>query len=328
MQAQVRQLGGRPPYGCRLVDAGPHPTAWQRSVISPRPEPSTSLDVSVATDTITELETPAESAGIKTEVFLGLLWLGITVFTAYASTNGMPGAPGPLGAAVEAMPGVISSSLITAAAITGAASSRYASAFRRLLTGLTAGAAFGVVTAIGIRFAYGSGTSVTMLSITVAAACVVGGAFAMLPSAVLDASLWAMTWVLFAGLILSVLKTNLLTILGGGPAAAEAAQAAAETRFLYLQPVVAGLLAAMHSVRSLRPEDPVLFWFPVAGALSGIYLLVTEGLGHVGGKVLSAAPDGAAGEALLTDAAKLKYALIVLAVGGVLGLLIGVRRPK
>ncbi|MEV0268006.1 hypothetical protein AB0H43_04450 [Hamadaea sp. NPDC050747] len=153
-----------------------------------------------------------------------------------------------------------------------------------------------------------------------AAACVLGGAFAMLPGAVLDASLWAMTWVLFAGLILSVLKPHLVTMLGGG--------ATGQSRFLLLQPAVAGLLAAMHSVRWLRAENPALFWFPVAGALSGVYLLATEGLGHFGGKVLAATPDSAAGEALFTDAAKLKYAVIVLAVGGVLALLIAARRPR
>ncbi|MBB5867312.1 hypothetical protein F4553_000691 [Allocatelliglobosispora scoriae] len=282
----------------------------------------------MAVDTITDTEEPEASTGVKTEVYLGLLWLGITVFTAYASLHGAPGGTGALGAAVAAMPDVLSASLITAASIAGAAASRYAGAGRRLLVGFVAGAAFGLVTAVGVRLAYGPGTSVTMLAITVAVACVLGGAFAILPEGVLGASLWAMTWVLFAGLILSVLKPNLLTVLGGGPAAAQAAQATAETRFLYLQPVVAGLLAAMHSVRALRADDPALFWFPVAGALPGLYLLATEGLGHLGGTSLSATPDGAVGEALLTDPTKIRYAVIVLAVGGLLGLLIGARRPK
>jgi len=279
-------------------------------------------------ETVTDLEAPARSTGTRTEVYLGLLWLAITVFTAYATIHGVPGAPGPLHAAVDAMPDVISTSLITAASIAGAAASRHASALRRLLTGLAAGTAFGAVAGVGVRLAYGSGISVTMLSITVAVACVLGGAVAMLPGPVLGASLWAMTWVLFAGVILPVLKPSLLGVLGGGTAAADAAQATAETRFAYLQPAVAGLLAAMHSVRSLRPESPALAWFPLAGALPGIYLLATEGLGHIGGRALSATPGGAAGAALLTDAAKLRYAVIVLAVGGLLGLLIGSRRPK
>jgi hypothetical protein len=273
-------------------------------------------------------ETAKERTGTKTELFLGLLWLGITVFTAYASLHGTPVMTGAFGAALDAMPDVISSSLITAASIAAAASSRYGSAFKRLLMGLLAGAGFGVVTAIGVRWAYGEGTSVMTLCITVAAACILGGAFAMLPGGVLDSSLWAMTWVLFVGLILPVLKPSLLTVLGGGPAATEAGQATAETRFLLLQPIVAGLLAAMHSVRWMRKDDPSLFWYPIAGALPGVYLLATESLGHIGGKVLAATPDGAAGEALFTDAAKLKYALTVLAVGGLLALLIGARKPK
>lgn len=257
----------------------------------------------------------AERGATKTEVYLGLLWLAITVFTAYSSIHGVPGGPGPLGAAVDALPDVISSALVTAASIAAAAGSRHASAVRRLLIGLAAGAAFGAVCAFGVRIAYGATTSVTMLSITVAAAGVLGGAFAMLPGAVVDASLWAMTWVLFAGLILSVLKPHLLTMLGGG--------STAQHRFLLLQPAVAGLLAAMHSVRWLRPAELSAAWFPIAGALPGLYLLATEGLGHLGGRALSATPDGAAGQTLFTTTAKLQYALIVLAVGGVLALVIG-----
>jgi hypothetical protein len=274
----------------------------------------------VADDTLTEVDIAADRTATRTEVYLGLLWLAVTVFTAYAAIHGVPQAPGPISAAVAALPDVISSALISAAAIAAAAGSRHAGAFRRLLVGLAAGTAFGAVTAVGVRIAYGASTSVTMLSITVAAACVVGGLFAVLPSAVLDASLWAMTWVLFAGLILSVLKPHLVTMLGGG--------ATGQDRFLLVQPAVAGLLAAMHSVRWLRPADPALLWFPVAGALSGVYLLATEGLGQLGGEVLSATPDGAAGAALFTDAAKLRYAVIVLAVGGVLALVIGARRPR
>lgn len=274
----------------------------------------------MADDALTEVDVAADSSATRTEVCLGLLWLAISVFTAYASIHGVPGAPGPVSAAVSAMPDVISSALVTAASIAAAAGSRHAGAVRRLLIGLATGAGFGAVAAVGVRIAYGTSTSVTMLSITVAAACVLGGAFAMLPGSVIDASLWAMTWVLFAGLILSVLKPHLVTMLGGG--------ATGQSRFLLLQPAVAGLLAAMHSVRWLRPADPALLWFPVAGALSGVYLLATEALGHLGGKVLSATPDSAAGEALFTDAAKLKYAVIVLAVGAVLALTIGARRPR
>jgi DNA invertase Pin-like site-specific DNA recombinase len=53
MQAQVRDqgryLGGRPPYGYRLVDAGPHPNAaharWGRRLRRLEPDPATALHV-------------------------------------------------------------------------------------------------------------------------------------------------------------------------------------------------------------------------------------------------------------------------------------------
>ncbi|MDI1462600.1 hypothetical protein QEZ54_16630 [Catellatospora sp. KI3] len=275
-----------------------------------------------------DVEEPAESTGTRTEVFTGLLWLGISVFTAYATLHGAPGGPGPLEAAIQAMPDLITSSLITAAAIAAAAGSRRGSALGRLLVGLAVGAGFGLVTAVGVRWAYGAETSVTTLCLTVAAACVLGGAFAVLPGPVLDSSLWAMTWVLFAGLILTVLKDPLLTVLGGGPAATDAAQATAETRFGYLQPVAAGLLAAVHSVTWLRMDRPALLWYPLTGALPGVYLLATEALGDATARALSATPGGAVGAALFTDPTRIRYAAIVLVVGGVLGLLLGARKSK
>jgi len=42
---QGRYLGGRPPYGYRLADAGPHPNkahaAWGRRAHKPEPDPAT-----------------------------------------------------------------------------------------------------------------------------------------------------------------------------------------------------------------------------------------------------------------------------------------------
>lgn len=53
MQVQVREqgryLGGRPPYGYRLADAGPHPNAahagWGRRLQRLEPDPRTAAHV-------------------------------------------------------------------------------------------------------------------------------------------------------------------------------------------------------------------------------------------------------------------------------------------
>ncbi len=283
----------------------------------------------------TTAKRPLLGSGTGTQLFLGLLWLGITVWTTHATlTATQDGPSGALGAAAEALPGIVTTAMVTGASIASAAGSRYERALVRLLVGLVAGVLFGVAVAAGLRFAFGEGPSISVLAITVGIACVVGGAAAILPNAVLESALWAVSWVFFAFLILGVLQPQALKMLGGGPTAGEAAQATADARFAYIVPVAAGLLGALHAYRQLRLDRPAVLWYLVAGALPGLILLAGEALTSTGGTALAAIVHGfSAGDTPvpvedLSSATRIRDAFIVVAVGAVVSLLGGARANR
>ena len=284
----------------------------------------------MAQDTTTRSDAPATSSGTVNEVFVGLIWLGVTMWTAHAMITGnADDVSGTLGAAAAALPGVISATLLTGASIGHTASSRFQGAGRRLLAGLAAGTFFGLAAAAGIRFAYGMESSITVLAVIVGAASVLGGAAAILPDPVLGAGLWATTWVFFAGVIFGVLPPQLTLLLGGGGAADPAAQAAASIRSIFVQSALTGLLAGVYAFRSLSGERRAWLWYSLAGALPGLLLLAAVGLTRLGGASVLNLVDGfSPGQPALaefTDFASLRHALIVLAVGGVVAMIAAVR---
>jgi hypothetical protein len=279
----------------------------------------------VAQDISAPRSTPLLGSGTGTQLYLGLLWLGITVWTTHATLTGQEDLGGVLGAAAEALPGIVATTIVTSASIASAASSRFERALPRLWVGLAAGVLFGLVVAFGLRFAYGEEPAISVLAITVGLASVVGGAAAILPNAVLEASLWAVSWVFFASLILGVLQPQVMIMLGGGPAASEAAQATADTRFVYAAAAAAGLLAGVYAYRSLRAEPFALPWYLVAGALPGLILLAGEALTSLGGASLVEIVNGAAPLEDDGSAARLRDAYLVLGVGAVISLIGGAR---
>lgn len=275
-------------------------------------------------------EAPATGTGTLTQLYLGLVWLGTSMWTAHASLIGSAAdLSGPLGAAAAALPGVVAATLVTGASIAQAASSRFRGAGRRLLAGLALGTLFGIAAAAGIRFGYGTESSITVLAMVVGAASVLGGVAAILPNPVLEAALWATTWVFFAGVIFGVLQPQLTALLGAGAAATAAAQASANAQFTYLQSALTGLIAGVYAYRSVRGEPSARPWYLVAGAFPGLLLLAAEGLTRLGGRSLAdLLHDNAAGNAALvqlSDYARLRHGLIVLAVGAVVAGAAGVR---
>jgi hypothetical protein len=224
---------------------------------------------------------------------------------------------------------VIAATLVTGASIGSAASSRFKPALLRLLVGLGIGAAFGAAAAAGIRYGYGPEASVGVLAVTVGIASAVGGALAILPNDVLEAALWATTWVFFAGVIFGVLQPILVDVLGGGPTTDAAAQATATTRFVYGTSVATGLMGGFYAFRSLRGEHRGLPWFIIAGALPGLLLVGAEYLTRFGGDslvtVVTGFGDGDPTLGGLNDTARLRHGLIVLAVGALVAALGGIR---
>jgi hypothetical protein len=277
----------------------------------------------VTDDTKARIEVPTGSTGTLTQLYLGLVWLATSMYTAHATiTGGAEGISGAFGAAAEALPGVVAATLVTSAGIGHAASSRFRGPGGRLLAGLALGVLFGLIAAAGIRFGYGSEPSITVFAVIVGVASVLGGALAILPNEVLEAALWATTWVFFAGVIFGVFQVTLLD--GVGTGAAE--------RLALGQSLLTGLIAAVYASRTLRTERAAWPWFLVAGALPGLLLLAAEILTRIGGSSLVALVTGfSAGEPTLvelTDAARLRHALVVAGVGGVVALIAGLRAKR
>lgn len=267
----------------------------------------------MAEDTIERTETRRESTGTGQELFLSLLWLATTMYVAHGTLKGVAPQGGVLGAARDAMPDLILSSLVTGASLGAVAGSRFRGPAGRLLAGLGMGFGFGLLAAFAMRMVYGTEQPITILALTVALTTVVGGAFAGLPGEVVDGGLWSMTWVAFLGVMFPVWLLSL-----------------GEDSFLAdtrLQAAIMGVVT-LYALQKLRGQRWAWFWYPLAGALPGLWLLAAEYLTRFGGgstlaKLVGAQPGT---QSLLEPSAEqLRNALIVIAVGAVLCLLVGLR---
>ncbi len=129
----------------------------------------------------TALKRAARAPVPRRRLFLSLLWLGTTMYVAHATLARAQPPDGVLGAALEAMPDLILSSLLTGASLGAVAGSRLRGPARRLLAGLAIGIAFGLLAAFAMRMVYGTEQPITVLAITVGLTTVVGGTFAITP---------------------------------------------------------------------------------------------------------------------------------------------------
>ena len=266
----------------------------------------------MAEDTIERTET-RESTGTAQELFLSLLWLATTMYVAHGTLKGVPPGEGVLGAAREAMPDLILSSLVAGAALGAAAASRFARGAGRLLVGLGIGLGFGLLAGFAMRMVYGTEQPITVLALTVGLTTIAGGAFALLPSEIVDGGLWSMTWVAFLGVMFPV------WLLGLGEDSF-----LADTR---IQAAIMGVVA-LYALQKLRGEKRPWFWYPLAGALPGLLLLAAEYLTRLGNGTIAklvAGDQANAGSLLVPSAEQLRNALIVLAVGAVICLLASIR---
>jgi hypothetical protein len=272
------------------------------------------LDARMALDTDSEQKTTG-STGTMRELFLGLIWLGTSMISAHASLTGSTTGPeGVIGAAAAALPGIIAATLVTGASIGHAAGSRFRSAVGRLMAGLGVGAIFGIASAVALRMAYGSTPSISVLAVTVGVASLAGGALAMLPNAVLEAALWATTWVFFAGVIIGVWQITWLA-----KTSVVDADKPASLYFALAQSLVTGLIAGVYSSRSLRGERAQRGWFVVAGAVPGLFLVGAELLTRAAGASVTKLVAGFSTTdpvlVKLSDTAALRHGVIVLVVG-------------
>jgi hypothetical protein len=265
------------------------------------------------------IDTTPESVatGTVTPVFVALVWLGTTMYATHATITGnAENVARPIAAA---LPGVIAATLLTSASIAAAAGSRLRTAGGRLFAGVCLGALFGLAAAAGIRYMHSGGATIMVLAITVGAAGLVGGGLAVLPTDVLKSGLWGTTWVFLVGVIFEALQPELLKLIGRDEAAS--------TRFVVGQSLVAGLAAALCTLRFLRLDRRWVLRYLVGGALPGLLLLGAELLTRAGGsaaaQLVHGFPTDSPALVGLSGSARLRYAILVLAVGGLIAMLVG-----
>jgi hypothetical protein len=270
-----------------------------------------------------------ESTGTLQELLISLGWLAIAVVTTNATLRGQE-LSGVLAEAVAQLPSLVAASLLAGIGLGAAAGSRFSSVGARLAGGLAVAIFFGIAAGVAVRLAYGPDPAIMSLAVTVAVAAIMGGLTAGFPSIVLEATLWATTFAFALSPAFGALQLAVGPMLGGGPQADQAAQAAAESTFAYGQSMVIGLLIGLYSLQRLRRQPPNWFWCLVAGALPGLILLGSEYLSRMAGSTVLGIVNGTApGEPStidLTDPAAVYQALIVLGLGAVIASFAATRR--
>ena len=260
-----------------------------------------------------------------------LIWLAAMLFSARITITGGADAEMEVTSTAYALPGAVTASLVTGAALalavlgligrrrTLGATARFAIATG---TGLVVGLA-GALTIITINT---DGWLYAVVGGTIAAAATIGGALAGFRAPlVLAAVCWASIGVFLVGFVLNVFQNPVLHVLGSG--SSQASQTSAAQWFSFAQSLLSGLAAGLISFRVLRRArrgvDGDLGWpfYALAGAGPGLLLVVGEGLTRTAGaRVLDLA--GQVSELELTvqrllSGARFNNALIVLFVGAI-----------
>jgi len=258
----------------------------------------------------------------------GLLWSARTTIT-----GGGGDAELEVTSTAYALPGAVSASLVTGAAVALAVvtavgrGGRLSGATARFALATGAGLVLGLLGALTIVTINTSGWVYAVVGGTIAAAATIGGALAgVRVPRVVAAVCWAAIAVFLVGFVLNVVQTPLLRAFGSGDSAAS--QTSAANWFSFLQSLLSGIAAGVVSYRSLRRgragsagPDPSWPLYALAGAGPGLLLLLAEGLSRTAGaRVLALA--GRVSELEQTvqrmlSGSRFNSAMIVLFVGAV-----------
>jgi hypothetical protein len=275
--------------------------------------------------------------GDRTALLLVLLagvWLAAMLWVAHAEIAANATAPTlALVAAAQALPALISASLVAGAATGAVAVGAFAptgTRARRAVVGLASGAVLGLVSVAVITLGYGRSASILSIAATIGLGAVVGGgAAATLPRSVLVAGVAATLSGFGVGVLLGHFQSPIKSLIGQG-SSIESLLAAA-TRFFYLASAVGGLIAGLVGYAVLRHRqrvvasagDPPVGWpgYLVAGGLPGIVALVAWIFTMLGGArllgvVSGLSPADRTARSYL-DAAGLNHALIVGFLGAI-----------
>jgi iron complex transport system permease protein len=262
---------------------------------------------------------------------VGVVWMAAMLWSARATITGRADAEMEVTSTAYAMPGAVSASLVTGAAVALAVlafltrGGRTPGVTVRFIIATGTGLAIGLLGAIAIITINTEGWLYAVVGGTIAAASTIGGALAGFRYRRVTAAVcWGSVTVFVVGFVLAILQDMLLPLLGSGETAASRTSAA--SWFGLLQAVLSGVAGAVVAFRVLRrarrgTTGTDLRWpfYALAGAGPGLLLVIGEALTRTAGaRVLELA--GKVSELELTvqqmlSGTRLNNGLIVLFVG-------------
>ena len=246
-----------------------------------------------AQDPTPSVEKPASGALLLAPVTL--IWLAAMLWSARATITGpVSSAEMEVTSTAYALPGAISASLVTGAAVALAVLGllgrrRTLGTTVRFLVAIGTGLVIGLLGAVSIITINTEGWLYAVVGGSVAAAATIGGALAgfRVPRLV-GAVCWAAVGVFLVGFALNLFQNPVLNAFGSG--STQASQTSAAQLFAFAQSVLSGIAAGLIAFRVLRRAlrrsgGPDLAWplYALAGAGPGLLLLVAEGLTRTAG---------------------------------------------
>jgi iron complex transport system permease protein len=263
---------------------------------------------------------------------VGLLWLAAMLFSARATITGNADAETEVVSTAYALPGAVSASLVTGAAVgltvltLVTRNGRAQGTTARFAISTGAGLVIGALGAMSIITINTEGWVYSVVGGTIAAAATIGGALAGFRAPrIISAIGWGSIAVFLVGFVLNFLQAPLLDAFGAG--STSASQTTAAGWFSFTQSVLSGLAAGLvpyFYLRRIAKRGDEHFRPPaygIAGAGPGVLLVLTEGLARTAGsRVLNLAGKVSELETTvqtMLGGARLNNALIVLFVGAI-----------
>jgi hypothetical protein len=317
----------------RSPELGGASSSHSASVTRPAPDLPSAPDDSSPTDPPSAPDVAGPGLGrAGVLAALALAWLAAMLWVTHASISSDVGAVA-LATAASTLPPVVSAALVAGAAAGLLATTlipRGNAGRAAVRSGVAAAAGAGTGLVAGVLFVAGSGTDPARMAVagTLAAAATVGGAIAGVRAGRIVAAVVAASLAVFAtGVVLGFFKPQLLDFYGAGddPASLQSAVG----WFAATAAVASGLVAGLTAYRMLggARRDPTLRWpaYLVAGAGSGLLLLVAEAIVRTGGAkvfrlVREISEDDRTWQAW-GEGSRVNNALVVLFVGAIVAII-------
>ncbi|MBE1487333.1 hypothetical protein [Plantactinospora soyae] len=274
---------------------------------------------------------PPAAPGAVVLALLSLGWLAAMLWSAKAEISSSGVDSMAIASAAYALPGVISASLVSGAAVSLALANLLTRfgvrrTTPRFAAALAAGLATGLLSVLALRLSYGDGSTIMIIAGSIAAAATVGGIAGGLRSTlVVGAIVAAMLAVFAVGFALSYFKNPVLSFYGASATDPERYENAMNL-FRWTGSLAGGLAAGLLAFGYLRiagrvtPATPPRWpGYMIAGAGAGLLLLTAEVITRTAGaemlRMASAISEiDRSGQDSL-GGSRLSHAMVVLFVG-------------